>query len=322
MHIIGVDIGGTKITACLGDEKGKIHVSQRIMTQPLKGSKNGMDAMFDLIRKVLSESNVDIREVKAIGISSPGPIDYKKGKMLNPPNLKGWENTELVELFTKEFNKPTFMNNDANAAGLAEYELGGCKGIPNLVYLTLSTGMGGGVIVDGKLLQGVSDTGGEVGHYVLDINGPYCPCGQRGCFEVYCGGANMARMLREKIKIEKVHTQITKEAGGDINHIETNHLIEAVMKKDPFALSIWDDFIERLAQGIGIVLMSFNPEAIILGTMAIHAQEHLLGPLKKTLPKYAWKQPIDACRIEPSTIGSKIGELSALALAIDGLKNR
>jgi len=322
MHILGIDIGGTKITACVGNEKGKITSSQRIMTQPLGGSKNGMDAMFELSRKVLKEAKVDISNIKAIGISSPGPIDFKKGKMLNPPNLKGWENTEIVALFEKEFKKPTFMNNDANAAAVAEYEFGGCKGIPNLVYLTASTGMGGGVIIDGKLLQGISDTAGEVGHFCLDIDGPYCPCGLRGCFEVYCGGANIARMLRRTISNDKVHTQILKEAHGDTENIDASHLIEAVKKNDPFALSVWDAFIERLAQGIGIILMCFNPDAIILGTMAIHAQGHLLKPLEKALQRRAWKQPIGSCRIEASILGKQISELSALALAINGLKSK
>ncbi|MBS3904737.1 MAG: ROK family protein [Simkania sp.] len=320
MHILGIDIGGTKITACLGDGTGKILASKRILTQPLGGSKNGVEATFDLIQQVLKDSEVDIAHVQAIGISSPGPIDYKAGKMLTPPNLKGWENTELVRLFREAFKKPVFMNNDANAAAIAEYEFGGCKGIPNLIYLTLSTGMGGGVIIDGTLLQGASDTAGEVGHYVLDIHGPFCPCGLRGCFEVYCGGANLAKMLQKKIKHEQVHTQILKEAGGNIDTIGANHLIEAVKKNDAFALSIWEDFIERLAQGIGVILMCFNPEAIVLGTMAIHAQDLLLTPLIKTLPKYAWKQPIGACRIEASILGSQISELSALALAISGLK--
>lgn len=320
MNIIGIDIGGTKISACLGDEKGKIKLSKRILTQPLGGSKKGIKAMFDLVREVLKETHVDIKDVKAIGISSPGPIDYKAGKMLNPPNLKGWENTELVKLFKEEFHKPVFMNNDANAAGLAEYEFGGCKGTPNLVYLTVSTGMGGGVIIDGKLLQGVSDTAGEVGHYVLDINGPICPCGLRGCFESYCGGANLAKMLREEIKHEKVCTDILKEAGGDVEKIDIIHLIEAVKKSDDFALSVWKGFIERLAQGIGVVLMCYNPEAIILGTIAVHAQDLLIKPLLEALPKYAWKQPLSACRIVPTVLGDHQSEMSALALAISGLK--
>jgi len=320
MYLIGIDIGGTKISCCIGNEKGKILASHRILTQPLGGAKKGVKALFAQVHQLLKEAKVSLKEIKAIGLSSPGPIDYKAGKMLTPPNLKGWENTKLASLFQKEFKKPVFMNNDANAAAIAEYEFGKSKGTPNLIYLTLSTGMGAGIFINGKLLQGASDTAGEVGHYVLDGNGPICPCGLRGCFEVYCGGANLAKLIREEIKHEKVCTQILKEAGGEIEKIEVTHLIKAVKKKDPFALSIWEDFIEKLAQGIGIMLMCYNPEALILGTIAIHAQDLLLVPLRKALPNYAWKEPLACCRISCSTLGDKSSELSALALAISGLK--
>lgn len=321
MTLLGIDIGGTKTSVCLGNERGKILHSERLSTQPLKGAKEGIPAIFGLIRKVLHDANVPLIKIQAIGISSPGPINSKEGMMLTPPNLKGWEHTPLVRLFEKEFQKPVFMNNDANAAALAEYEFGGAKGVKDLVYLTASTGMGGGVIVDGHLLQGASDTAAEVGHYVLDIHGPICPCGLRGCFEVYCGGASLAKKMQEEIAQKKISTQILKEAKGNLLNISVQHLIEALKKKDPYAESLWKEFIERLAQGIGVVLMCYNPKVVILGTIAIHAQDLLLIPLRKALPRYAWKEPIECCRIEASTLGDAISELSGLALAISGLKS-
>jgi glucokinase len=238
--------------------------------------------------------------------------------MLTPPNLKGWENTPLVEHFQKKYGKPVHMNNDANAAALAEYRFGNAKGTPNLVYLTMSTGMGGGAIVEGKLVQGISDTAAEVGHYVLDIEGPTCSCGLKGCFEVYCGGAALARRMREEISRQKIDTAVLREANGDLDKVDASCLVEAVKKGDPYALQVWSEFIERLAQGIGVVLMTLNPEVIILGTIAIHSQNLLLDPLKKQLPRFAWKEPIAACRIEASALGDSISELSALALALEG----
>lgn len=312
MHLAGIDIGGTKISVCLGNDQGKVYHSTRIATQPLGGAKKGLPAIADLLRKLSQETKMDF---SAIGISSPGPISSKEGKMLKPPNLPGWENTELVRFFKDEFKKPVAMNNDANAAALAEYQFGSCKGVPNLVYLTCSTGMGGGAIVDGCLLQGVSDTAAEVGHFVLDLNGPYCPCGQRGCFEAYCGGAALAKKMREEIQKEKILTQILQEAEGKIERIDAGCLIAAVKKKDPYALKVWDEFILRLAQGIGTVLMNFNPEAVILGTIAIHSGPLLLNPLQKLLPRFAWKENRNSCRIEISSLGDQISELSGLALA-------
>lgn len=315
MYLVGIDIGGTKICACIGDSNGKIIASKRIQTQPLHGWKNGLKATVDLIHELLNEHTVPLKHIDAIGISSPGPISTKEGKMLKPPNLPGWENAPLVSFFKDSFHKKVVMNNDANAAAVAEYQFGSAKGTPNLIYLTCSTGMGGGAIVNGKLVQGSSDTAAEVGHFVLDIHGPQCPCGQRGCFEMYCGGAALAKKMQEEILHDKIKTEILIEAHGKIDQINVECLVKAVQKKDPYALKIWDEFILRLAQGIGTVLMNFNPEVVILGTIAIHSGRLLLDPLKQQLPRFAWKENIHACRIEASSIGDHLSELSGLALA-------
>lgn len=320
MDLIGIDIGGTKISVCIGDEHGKIKKTHRIPTQSFNGSENGIQAIFELIDQLLKENDLSIKKINAIGISCPGPVSVEFGMLLNPPNLKGWENTEIVALFKKRFAVPVFMNNDANAAVVAEWEFGSAKKTPNLVYLTASTGMGGGIIIDNKLLQGKTDTAGEVGHFILDIKGPPCACGQHGCFEAFCGGASIANRVKEEIKRNKTSTLILDEVSGDIEKISMISIIEAMKKNDSLALFIWDEFIERLAQGIGIILMTLNPDAIILGTIAIHTKSLLLEPLKRKLPRFCWSAPLLNCRIEASILGESISELSSLALAINGLR--
>jgi glucokinase len=318
MNFVGIDIGRTKITICLATEKGHIIDSKRLLTQPLNGAKNGIRIICQEIDAMLKRNKLTINNIMSIGIGSPGPISYEEGKILNPPDFKGWQNIEIVKIFQGVYNKPTFMNNDANAACLAEWEFGSARKINDLVYLTASTGMGGGVIVNGELLQGITDTAGEIGHFVLDINGPKCPCGQRGCFEAYCGGANLARNIQERIIKEKIKTKILDEAEGVIEQIDVPCLIRALKAKDKFAATIWQEFIVRLAQGIGIIIQTLNPQAIVLGTIAIHAKDLLFKPLKKELAKFCWKSPLNACRIESSTIGQNISELSAIALAVSG----
>lgn len=319
MNIAGIDIGGTKICVCIGSTEGKIFASKRILTQSLKGWKEGLAAAAKLLRELAQEQNTPLKSIKAIGISSPGPVSLKEGKMIKPPNLPGWENAELVSFFQKEFQKPVSMNHDGKAAALAEYRFGSSKGVRNLVYLTCSTGMGGGAIVDGKLVQGASDTAAEVGHFVLDIQGPSCPCGQRGCFESFCGGSALAKKMREEIAVGNIETQVLKEAGGRPERIDAGCLIKAVQKGDPYAQKIWNEFTLRLAQGIGTVLMNFNPEALILGTIAIHSGPLLLDPVKRLLLQFAWKENVNACRIEASALGDSISELSGLAVAIEAL---
>jgi glucokinase len=312
--LAGIDIGGTKISVCLGDAQGRIFSSKRIATQPLQGAKQGLPRMADLLRELLQTAPPAI-QLQSIGISSPGPISTREGKMLKPPNLPGWEGTKLVAFFQREFNVPVSMNNDANAAALAEYEFGSLKGCKNLVYLTCSTGMGGGAIADGKLIQGVCDTAAEVGHFVLDIEGPLCPCGQRGCFEAYCGGAALAKRIQKEIREKNIETQILTEAKGNLEAVDITCLIAAVRKKDPFALQVWETFLLRLAQGIGVVLMNFNPEALILGTIAVHSGPLLLEPVRKLVTRFAWRENVGACRIESTLLGDQISELSSLALA-------
>ena len=320
MALIGIDIGGTKILVCVGDHTGKIFASERILTRPLGGASKGLPAIAALIRKLLTKTKIQESEVEAIGISAPGPVSVKKGMMLTPPNLPDWHNTMLTEYFEKEFHKPTLMNNDANAAALAEYDFGGSQKTPNLVYLTCSTGMGGGAIVDGKLVQGVSDVAAEVGHFVLDINGPQCPCGQRGCFEEYCGGAALARKMQKDIREKSINTKIIDLAEGKVEKVDAACLVNAIKEEDPYALTVWSEFCLRLAQGIGCVLMNYNPEALILGTIAIHAGDYLLNPVKEHLPNFAWPPNVLSCRIEASKIGDEISELSGIALAIEARK--
>jgi glucokinase len=320
MNLLGIDIGGTKTSVCIGDEKGTIVASRRIPTQIPDGPEACIRRMIELSRSLLADNKLELKSIAAVGISSPGPVSVPRGLMLAPPNMLGWVDVPVVKLFEDAFKRPVFMNNDANACALAEYLFGSCRGAANLVYLTMSTGLGAGFVANGKIVQGITDTGGEVGHHVLDINGPPCPCGQRGCWEIYCGGMNVANRLREHIVNRRIRTAILEQAGGDPAKIDFKAFVEAVKLNDPFAVQAWHDYIERLAQGVGTVIMFMNPEVIVMGTIAIHAGELLLAPLKKALPRYAWKPGVEACRILPSALGTRIGDLSALAVAIDNLK--
>lgn len=319
--LVGVDIGGTKVSVCLGGMEGDIIDHKRVMTTTLGDPSTGLPKIVELIGHLLRDNNLEIHEIKAIGMAVPGPISYKKGMMLTPPNMPTWVNVPVREYFKEALDRPIFLNNDANAGVLAEWEFGAAKHLDNLVYLTMSTGMGGGIIAQGKLLQGETDTAGEVGHFVLDPKGPKCPCGQRGCFEVFCGGANLAHRIQDEIKSKKVQTAILDVAGGEIDKIDMKCVATAVKKDDAYALEIWEEFIERLAQGIGILLMTLNPDAIILGTIASHTHELVMTPLKRALAEYAWTMPLEHCRIEESRLSDQISKLAPLALAIEGLRN-
>jgi len=321
MYLVGVDIGGTKVSVCLGDLQGNVLDHKRVMTKTLGGPETGLPKILELIGHLIRDNNLNLQDINAIGMAVPGPISFKKGMMLTPPNMPSWVNVPVRDFFHNRLERSVFLNNDANAGVLAEWEFGAAKHLDNLVYLTMSTGTGGGIIAGGKLLQGETDTAGEVGHFVLDSKGPKCPCGQKGCFEVFCGGANIAHRMQDEIKQKQIKTLILEEADGRIEKIDMKCLTAAVKKDDGYALEIWEEFIDKLAQGIGILLMTLNPDAIILGTIAFHTHELLMAPLKRALAQYAWSMPLDHCRIEESRLSDQISQLAPLALAIEGLRN-
>ena len=320
MNLLGIDIGGTKTSVCVGDEHGQIRASRRMPTC----TQDSLDIYFknlaSMCHGVLGEAGLTVPQIDAIGISAPGPMDVRRGVLIAPPNNPGWHDVPVVAIVRQEFNRPVHFNNDANACALAEYWFGN-HGVPDLLYLTCSTGMGGGIIANGELVQGITDTGGEVGHQILDPNGPLCGCGMRGCFEAFVGGRNLADQLRERIRQEHIKTAILTKAGGQLENIDFKAFAAAARDGDPFAVAEWDRFMERMAQGIGNLIMILNPQVVALGTFAIYEGEFLLAPLREKLKKYTWKWPREACRIVPSALGTRIGDLSALAVARTGARS-
>ncbi len=319
MNLLGIDIGGTKTAVVLGNARGEIAASRRMPT-----ASDSMEAyrkrLVELCHEVIDKAGVPAARLDAVGISAPGPMDCKKGILIAPPNNPGWRDVPILAMVQKAFAAPVFINNDANACALAEALFGEHRGTRNLVYLTFSTGMGGGIILNGELVQGSTDTGGEVGHMVLEPDGRLCGCGHRGCWEAYVGGRSVAETLKEKIRTGGIHTVMIEKAGG-IDAINLQAFEAAAREGDRFALAEWDAFTDRVAQGIGVLIMALNPDVVILGTIGIHAGEFVMAPIRDKLPKYAWKWPLGACKVTTSSLGGKIGELSALAVAVTGLRH-
>jgi len=318
MNLMGIDIGGTKTAVCIGTETGVILASRRISSVS-ESVESYRKALITLCNVVLDEAGLKADQLRAIGVSAPGPLDCKKGIMIAPPNNPGWHNVPIVAMVQEAFKAPVYCNNDANACALAEMLFGEHKGAQNLLYLTFSTGMGGGIIANGELIQGAADAGGEVGHLVLDPNGPVCGCGQKGCWEAYVGGRAVAKMLKEKIQAGHIKTSIVDKAGG-LDSINIQAFQAAAREGDPFAVAEWDQFAERMAQGLGGLIMVLNPDVVILGTIAIHCGDFIMKPIFEKLPKYAWQWPRKVCAIAPSSLGGKIGDLAALGVALIGAR--
>lgn len=315
--VMGFDIGGTKIAICLAMSDGKILGSSRVVSK----GRTPNEVMPELVlagKKLLAEAGLSHTELRAIGIGSPSPMDFKKGIILGPHNMNGWDYVPVRDYLGKEFGVDAFFDNDANGAGAAEWIFGAGYGQNDMIYLTMSTGIGGGIIVNGRLLRGASFYGGEVGHMVIDVNGPTCNCGLKGCYEAFCGGLAIAQRLQKELA-DKPDSAIVKAAGGKAENINMQALEIAVRENDPYACSVWNDMIERNAQAIGMFMNIFNPSVIALGTIAVTTGDLFMKPLLERLPTYAWPQMLEVCKVVPSALGRTIGEYSGAAIALNAL---
>ncbi|AKJ65409.1 ROK family protein [Kiritimatiella glycovorans] len=314
MAIAGIDIGGTKTAAAVGDEQGTLLDAVRVPTDPGDG-EDTLRRLTELIDPLIRRHAPD--GLKAVGVSAPGPLDCHGQRMLTSPNMD-WSGLHLGSLLRERFDAPVYMNNDANAAALAEWMFGACAGADPFIYLTMSTGIGGGIISSGRILQGVNDNAGEIGHITLELDGLPCSCGLKGCFEAYCGGRATADRLRAEIVDRHIDTLILEEAGGDPARISMREFSAAVRRRDPYALERWDEYMERMAQGVGSILMAFNPAAAVLGTIAMHEEDLVMDDLRARLKAYTWKPVYDGCRLEVTRL-DRLGERGALAVALAGL---
>ncbi|HMO03561.1 MAG TPA: ROK family protein [Kiritimatiellia bacterium] len=318
---LAIDLGGTKTAVCVGDATGRLVHGERMPTEASAPPSLWRDRLAGLIDAVLVKAGVPLRDIVSVGLAVPGPMNVAAGLVLTPPNMPAWRNVPVRAWVETLTGKPVHINNDANAAGLAEYRFGAFRGTPDLIYLTMSTGIGGGVISGGRLVQGARDLGGEIGHMVLDPQGLPCPCGQRGCLEMYCGGRNVILQVQAELAAGST-SSVLDESNGDPKGLTLSAIARAAARQDALALRYWDTFLERLAQGIGTLCMCFNPSAIVLGTAAIHTGDLLLNPLRERLARYAWPDALKDLKIAPSALGPQIGELGALALALEAGSNR
>jgi glucokinase len=315
--VLGYDIGGTKIGVGLVRNDGKLLGRDRIENKDTKPE----DILPEMVKKgrgLIDANGLTKENVPAIGISAPCPADIPNGILTAPTNNKLWRNVPIKKYLSEQFGIETCFDNDANGAALAEWFFGAGRGAKNLVYLTMSTGIGGGIIANGKLVQGASYHAGELGHMVLTIDGPECSCGLKGCYEAYCGGVAIARRLQRELADQPEHP-IVKFAGGKIEDIDLIALEKAVRAGNDYAVKFWDEMCLRNAQAYGMLMNLLNPEKIILGTLAWAAGDLFMKPVLENVHRFAWKETYDVCEIVPSELRRDIGSYAGAAVALNYL---
>ena len=309
--LAGIDIGGTKCAVSLGRAQGDLMqvVDRRQFPTPAT-PQEALQTFATYLQAMLREQ---AQPLEAIGISCGGPLDSRRGLVLSPPNLPGWDAVPVVEFFRQHFDVPVALQNDANAGALAEWLWGAGQGCQNMIFLTFGTGMGAGLILNGQLYSGTSDMAGEVGHVRLAEDGPV-GYGKAGSFEGFCSGGGIRRMAaaRAEAAIKAGHPPAFAPTEADLSSISARRLAES---DDPLAHEIFDLVARRLGQGLAMLIDILNPERIIIGGIYLRQQARLEGPMQAVLQQEALPQARAVCQILPAGLGESIGDYAALAVA-------
>ena len=311
--VLGLDVGGTKIAAGVVDTTGAARSFVVAPTHARRGPRDGVARLFDLGRRAVEESGLDWRQIDAIGIGCGGPLDDDRGVLIAPPHLPGWTDVPLKELTEREFERPTVLANDATAAAAGEHLFGAGRGLENVVYLTISTGVGGGAVLHDRLYRGATGNGAELGHITVRCDGRPCPgCGRDGCLEAYVSGTSIAARAREAL------------AGSDgtsvlasIGEVSAADVADAARDGDAVAHAVWEETTSMLACGVVSIVNVFEPDVVVVGGGVSRAGEQLLAPVRDAVRTAAMSPAGRAARIVVSPLGDRVGVVGAAAIAYE-----
>lgn len=306
----GIDLGGTDIKGGLVEDSGRIIDEERIPTEAGKGPSHVLERMVKIIT-VLRERNAD-REVAGAGVGVPGQVLVEEGLLVEAPNLKDWHNIHVADEMQKRLDIPVIVDNDANVAALGEYRYGAGKGCRNMLMVTLGTGVGGGLILNGEVYRGAAGGAGEFGHIVVRRGGAVCTCGRRGCVEAYVGSGGILRILREKL--DAGEESLLRDRDTDI--LTPKDISRAAEQGDRTARRVLAEAGEWLSVGIGSVANLLNIERAVIGGGVSAAGDLILKPLQEALPETALKVSLDSLEVVPAQLGNKAGLAGAASLVI------
>lgn len=313
-YVIGIDLGGTKINCALANLEGEVICSEVATTNAWEGDQAVLNRIITAIEKVLQKGNKEPKDIKAIGIGSPGPLDAKKGIILESSNLP-FKNFNLVGPIKEKFNIPVFLDNDANVAAIGEFMLGAGKGTTNMVYITVSTGVGGGAILNGKIYRGNTSNALEIGHTTIMPDGPTCNCGNHGCLEALASGTAIGKRAVE-----------ATESGLDtsLSNYEKPTAYEVFReaeKGDLVAMDILHRSLTYLGIGVANMINTFDPEMVVIGGGVSKGGQILFERVSEVAHERALKTLVDSCKIVPAGLGTDAGVIGAVALALMEMGN-
>lgn len=311
-YYIGIDLGGTGIKAGIVDEGGSIILKDSCPTEPERGYGAVIHDMAHLAIDAARRSGHPMDEIKAIGIGLPGVMDPRTGRVPFCTNL-AWHDVPIIQEMAKYTDRPVYVDNDATVAGLAESVAGVSAGCENSVFVTLGTGVGGGVVIGGKVFSGSHGVASEIGHMITVAGGELCTCGNRGCWERYASATALIREGR-KLCAAKPETALLKAVEGDLKSITAKHVIDLAKAGDPDCMALFDDYVYHLCVGLSNLINTYDPEVIVLGGGVSHSGEFLLNAVRAKLPEMVFYKDMPYARVELARLTNDAGIIGAAML--------
>jgi glucokinase len=316
--VLGIDIGGTNlVVGSVAEDGSALHALDSEPTHAEAGQTDVLDRLITLAQRTIERTRQEVRgaDIIGVGVGAPGPLDTKQGIVLLTPNL-GWVNLPLRQIIHERLGLPAALDNDANCAVLGEWWMGAARGTRNAIGITIGTGIGGGIIVDGKLYHGASDCAGEIGHTTIDTEGRRCKCGNYGCLEAYASGPNIALRAVEELKAGAV-SRLADYVGGDLRQVTAQTVYQAAHDGDQLALEVVNDTAKFLGVGIANLLNVFNPEVVVVCGGVTLAGDRLFDPLRREVARRAFKPAVSVCRIIPCELSGTAGVYGAAKVYLE-----
>ena len=317
-YVLGIDIGGTNlVVGCVAEDGSALVARASAPTHAEAGASDVVDRLVALAEGCMEETRRAIpgAEILGVGAGAPGPLDTRRGIVLLTPNL-GLVNFPLRQIIRDRLGLDAELDNDANCAVLGEWWVGAARGTRHAIGITIGTGIGGGLILEGKLYHGASDVAGEIGHTTIDTEGRRCKCGNYGCLEAYASGPNIAIRAVEALETG-AESRLSAMVGGALDRITAQTVYEAAQAGDEIALEVVNDTARFLGTGVANLLNVFNPEVVVVCGGVTQAGDHLFVPLRREIARRAFKPAVAACRIVPGELSGTAGVYGAAKVFLD-----
>ena len=317
-YIIGIDLGGTSAKSAIFTENGKLLAEEKVKTNKNDGFENTLKNLAELASRLVEKAGVSIAEVSAIGCGAPGVVDSRTGVILRWSNF-AWENVPFADTLSRLTGRKVFVANDANVAALGESNFGATAGYQSSVLLTIGTGIGGGIVYDGKLIEGYRSAGAELGHVTIREGEIKCTCGRRGCYEKYASATALVSQTRHAM-VENLDSALWELTDGKMENVDGRTAFLAAEKGDETAKKVIEQFVGYLSEGIADIVNILRPEAVVLGGGIANEGEKLLVPLREAVDKRTYlAMDIVPLKIVAAKLGSRAGVYGGFALAKQNL---